>query len=57
MSLEKTEMMMNRTVFVAAVALVLGSTLYLAAQQGPPPAGPPGGRRGGGPPGEDPKSG
>ena len=42
---------MNRTVLAAAVALVLGSTLYVAAQQpGAPPAGapagaPPGGRR------------
>ena len=36
---------MRRTVFVAAVALVLGSTLYLAAQQGPPPAGAPAGGR------------
>src|SRR4029450_2979586 len=48
-------MMMRRTVFVAAIALVLGSTLYLAAQQGPPPAGPPPGR--GGPPGGGPENG
>src|SRR5262245_39513925 len=49
-------MMMNRTALVAAVALVLGSTLYLAAQQGPPgAAAPPAGR--GGPPGGGPENG
>jgi aldose sugar dehydrogenase len=50
---------MNRTVLAGAAALVLGSTLYVAAQQpGPPPAGaPPGGRRGGGPPGGGPETG
>ena len=51
----RTEKRMSRTVFLAAVALVLGSTLYLAAQQGPPPAGPPPGR--GGPPGGGPENG
>ena len=51
--------MMNRTVVAAAVALALGSTLYVTAQQpGPPPAGAaPGGRRGGGPPGGGPENG
>jgi len=50
---------MNRPVLAAAIALVLGSTLYVAAQQpGPPGAGaPPGGRRGGGPPGGGPENG
>jgi aldose sugar dehydrogenase len=55
--------MTNKTVLTAAV-LVLGSTLYLAAQQPPaqgagaPAAGaPPGGRRGGGPPGGGPEDG
>ena len=42
---------MKRTVLVAALALVVGSTLYLAAQQGPPPAGR------GGPPGGGPENG
>src|SRR5262245_26883274 len=49
------DLMMKRTVLVAAVAIVLGSTLYLASQQGPPPAGPPAGR--GGPPGGGPENG
>jgi aldose sugar dehydrogenase len=51
--------MMNRTLLAGAAALVLGSTLYVAAQQpGPPGAGaPPGGRRGGGPPGGGPETG
>ncbi len=52
---------MNRTVLAAAVALVLGSTLYVAAQQPAPrqqvPQAPPGGRRGGGPPGGGPENG
>ena len=50
---------MNRTVFAAAVALALGSAVYVAAQQpGPPPvAGAPCGRRGGGPPGGGPENG
>jgi glucose/arabinose dehydrogenase len=56
---------MNRTALAAAVALVLGSTLYVAAQQPAPPAAPgaapagapPGGRRGGGPPGGGPEVG
>ena len=56
---------MNRTVLAAAVALVLGSTLYVAAQQpGAPPAGRTGAapgaprrRRGGGPPGGGPENG
>ncbi|HET9384179.1 MAG TPA: PQQ-dependent sugar dehydrogenase, partial [Gemmatimonadales bacterium] len=48
---------MNRTVLASAIALALGSTLYVAAQQ--PPQGPPGGRgRGGfGPPGGGPETG
>ena len=46
---------MQRTVLAAAVALVLGSTLCVAAQQGPAPAGPPPGR--GGPPGGGPENG
>ena len=51
---------MNRTVFAAAVALALGSTLYVAAQQ---PGSAAGGRRpraagrGGGPPGGGPENG
>jgi glucose/arabinose dehydrogenase len=56
--------MMNRTVVATAVALVLGSTLYVTAQQPGAPAGaPPGaqgrgaGRRGGGPPGGGPENG
>jgi glucose/arabinose dehydrogenase len=50
---------MNKTVFAAAVALALGSMVYVAAQQpGPPPAAAaPGGRRGGGPPGGGPEDG
>jgi len=56
---------MNRIILSATVALVLGSSLYLAAQQpGPPPAGAPaaapggrGGGRGFGPPGGGPEDG
>ena len=56
---------MNRTVLAGAIAIALGSTLYVAAQQpGAPPAGAPpgpgaaaGGRRGGGPPGGGPENG
>jgi glucose/arabinose dehydrogenase len=49
---------MNRTVLVSAIALALGSTLYVAAQQ-PAPQGPPGGRGRGGfaPPGGGPEDG
>ncbi len=58
---------MNRTVLAGAIAIALGSTLYVAAQQpaappagapqGAPGAGAPGGRRGGGPPGGGPEVG
>src|SRR5688500_4954634 len=50
---------MNRNLIAAAVAVALGSTIFVAAQQGgPPPAGAPGaGRRGGGPPGGGPENG
>jgi glucose/arabinose dehydrogenase len=52
---------MKKTVVAAAVALVLGSTLFVAAQQPTPPApGAPGGRGGGrgfGPPGGGPENG
>ncbi len=57
--------MMNRTVLAVAVALALGSTLYVTAQQPAAPPGPgapgaaPGGRGGGrgGPPGGGPEVG
>ena len=56
-------LMMNRTV-IAAVALILSGTLYLAAQQpaappapGAPGVAPGGGRRGGGGPGGGPEVG
>ena len=49
---------MKSIVFVATVALTVGSSLYVLAQQPAPqtppaqtPPAPPGGRRGGGPPG------
>ncbi|MEO8257783.1 MAG: PQQ-dependent sugar dehydrogenase [Acidobacteriota bacterium] len=49
---------MDKTVFKTAIALALGSTLYVSAQQpGPPPAAAPGGGRRGGPPGGGPENG
>ncbi|HEY6507280.1 MAG TPA: PQQ-dependent sugar dehydrogenase [Vicinamibacterales bacterium] len=53
---------MNRTVVAGALALVTGSTIFVAAQQpgpapAPGPAPPAGARRGGGPPGGGPENG
>jgi glucose/arabinose dehydrogenase len=51
---------MKRTALTVTIALLLGSTFYVAAQQAGPaqaPAAPGGGRRGGGPPGGGPEVG